>query len=273
MAMIALEDSYQDIMTKAMRGYGLSVDAVASQAGLGVDEVNAFRDGGFSAAVAERIATVLKLHPASFVAAGEGAWQPAEVAVPGVYAFRNEEGMAPNFFLIFHAPSRTTVAFDTGDDAREMLAAIESLGCGLAAVCLTHTHRDHIAALGSLQARYPHATVYIGEKEPLPAAELVESGQQLEIGGLTIECRLTHGHSVGGITYVIGGLERPVAVVGDAIFAGSMGGGMVSWADALATNRSEIFTLPEATVLCPGHGPMTTVGEEKRHNPFYPEFK
>ena len=62
-------------------------------------------------------------------------------------------------------------------------------------------------------------------------------------------------------------------VVGDALFAGSMGGGMVSYADALRTNREKIMSLPDETVLCPGHGPMTTVGEEKKHNPFFPEFK
>ena len=64
-----------------------------------------------------------------------------------------------------------------------------------------------------------------------------------------------------------------IGLVGDALFASSMGGGLVSYADALATNRKEIFTLPGNTVICPGHGPMTTVGEEKAHNPFYPEFK
>jgi hydroxyacylglutathione hydrolase len=52
-----------------------------------------------------------------------------------------------------------------------------------------------------------------------------------------------------------------------------MGGGMISYSDALRTNREEIFSLPDDTVICPGHGPMTTVGQEKRHNPFYPEFK
>lgn len=271
--MISLEDSYQDILHKAMRGYALNAEAVAAQCGLTLAEVNTFRDGTFSHIVAKKIAPVLKLHPDSFVTAGEGSWMPGETLVSGVYQFRNEEGMAPNFFLIFHEPSRTTIAFDTGDDASSMLQAIESLGCGLNAICITHTHRDHIAALASIQARHPHAALYVGAKEPLPGAELVEAGQLLEIGGLRIECRLTTGHSVGGITYVIDGLERPVAIVGDALFAGSMGGGMVSWDDALRTNREEIFTLPDATLLCPGHGPMTTVGEEKRHNPFYPEFK
>ena len=61
-----------------------------------------------------------------------------------------------------------------------------------------------------------------------------------------------------------------MAVVGDAMFAGSMGGGGVSYADALGTNRAEILTLPDETILCPGHGPLTTVGEQKVHNPFFP---
>ena len=58
----------------------------------------------------------------------------------------------------------------------------------------------------------------------------------------------------------------PVAVVGDAIFAGSMGGGIVSYEDALRTNREKIMTLPNKTVLCPGHGPMTTIAEEKKNS-------
>jgi len=77
---------------------------------------------------------------------------------------------------------------------------------------------------------------------------------------------------LGGMTYVADGLERPIAIVGDAIFAGSMGGGMISYENALSTNREKIMTLPNETILCPGHGPMTTVGEEKRNNPFFPEF-
>ena len=78
---------------------------------------------------------------------------------------------------------------------------------------------------------------------------------------------------MGGTTYVVGGLARPVAVVGDALFAGSMGGGMVDYGEALRTNREGIFTLADETVICPGHGPLSTVGEQKLHNPFFPEFQ
>jgi glyoxylase-like metal-dependent hydrolase (beta-lactamase superfamily II) len=60
-----------------------------------------------------------------------------------------------------------------------------------------------------------------------------------------------------------------VAAVGDALFAGSIGGGQISWADALRTTRDEILSLPNETVLAPGHGPLTTVAEEKAHNPCF----
>jgi glyoxylase-like metal-dependent hydrolase (beta-lactamase superfamily II) len=56
------------------------------------------------------------------------------------------------------------------------------------------------------------------------------------------------------------------------MFAGSMGGGMISYADALRTNREQILSLPDETILAPGHGPLTTVGEQKRRNPFFPSI-
>jgi hydroxyacylglutathione hydrolase len=62
---------------------------------------------------------------------------------------------------------------------------------------------------------------------------------------------------------------KPVAVVGDSMFAGSIGGGMVSYVDALRNNREQILTLPDSTIICPGHGPLTTVREQKHANPFF----
>jgi glyoxylase-like metal-dependent hydrolase (beta-lactamase superfamily II) len=155
-----------------------------------------------------------------------------------------------------------------------MIEFIEEKGLNLSLIFLTHTHPDHILDLAKLSADGA-VTVFVNEKEPCAGARTfkLEETESWESGGLKIEPRSTWGHSKGGTTYVISGLKRPVAIVGDALFASSMGGGMVSYEDALATNRKEIFSLPNNTVLCPGHGPMTTVGEEMQHNPFYPEFK
>src|ERR1017187_8405054 len=104
-------------------------------------------------------------------------------------------------------------------------------------------------------------------------AEVFADGKVWTVGGVKIEARRTSGHARGGTTFVVRGLGREVAVVGDALFAGSMGGGMVSYEEALRTNRESIFTLGDETIVAPGHGPLTTVGEEKLHNPFFPEYQ
>ena len=111
--------------------------------------------------------------------------------------------------------------------------------------------------------------VFVGEKELANFGISFAAGKQFSVGNLTIDTRLTWGHARGGITFVVTGLDRPVAVVGDALFAQSMGGGMISFTDALQTSGEQIMTLPDNTVICPGHGPMTSVAEEKRVNPFF----
>src|SRR5207237_1310746 len=134
------------------------------------------------------------------------------------------------------------------------------------------THPDHIAELGRLK-KETGAPAFVSQVEPTSGAEPFKEGQSFTVGSLRIETRKTSGHSVGGTTFVISGLGQPVAVVGDSLFAGSMGGGGVSYSDALENNRKKILTLAEETIICPGHGPLTSVGEEKEHNPFFPEFQ
>ena len=134
-------------------------------------------------------------------------------------------------------------------------------------------HLDHILDRKRVEEHSPDVKTFTSALEPAEGATRFQPGDGFHVGTLSVSTRLTKGHSPGGTTYVVHGLEKPVAVVGDALFAQSMGGGMISYQDALATNRAEIFTLSDETVICPGHGPMTTVGEEKAHNPFFPEFK
>ena len=135
-------------------------------------------------------------------------------------------------------------------------------------ILLTHAHPDHVADLRRLEEE-TGAPVYISDLEAAEGAEAIEEGKRFRVGSLEIESRLTSGHSPGGMTFVVTGLARPVAIVGDSLFAGSMGGGNVSYEDALRNNREKILTLPDETIVCPGHGPLTTVGKEKRDNPFF----
>ena len=79
----------------------------------------------------------------------------------------------------------------------------------------------------------------------------------------------TPGHSPGGMSYLLEGAETPVVFVGDALFCYSIGKVAEAYEFALAQIRRKILNMPEETILCPGHGPLTTVAFERSHNPFF----
>jgi len=272
MATIPLEDSFTDILGKTQRGLKLSDDALCRSAGVTAEELASAKGGADDEAVLRKLAGALGLGPARLIASARKVWFPRPVQVSGLAQFNTPfEDMTVNSYLAWHPQGREAAAFDTGADCGPMLDFARANGLQIKLILLTHIHRDHILRLDELKAA-TGAPAKVSALDPAPGAEPFALPKTFKVGGLSIEARLTSGHAAGGITFVLTGLERPVAIVGDALFAGSMGGGLVSFADALANNRKQIFTLPDATVVCAGHGPLTTVGEEKQHNPFYPEF-
>ena len=268
--MIPLEDSAADIIGKAQRGLQISDSQLAERAGVSADEIRRVRDGAIDEATLGAIAPVLGLHLDSLLKLSRNEWTPENVEpIEGLAQFNTTYGdMTVNAYLVWDLKSRQAVAFDTGADAREMLkrAALEDLAFMM--ILLTHAHPDHIEDLDGLRSG-SGAPLYAPENEPVADATIIGEGDEFELGSLSIETRLTSGHSPGGLTYVVRGLARPVAIVGDSMFAASMGGGAVSYEDALRNNLEKILTLPDKTIICPGHGPLTTVGKEKRENPFF----
>ncbi len=266
---IPLEDTAADIVGKAMRGLKLTDADVAAKAGIDADAVASFLDGTYDERTARAVAPLLRVSADALSAIGHKAWRPQPVTVAGLAQFNTPyEDMTVNSYVAFDRATGEAVAFDTGADCTGMLELLAREKLTLKLILLTHTHSDHILELDRLKEK-TGAPAFVGNREPLDGAESFPEAREFQCGALRISTRLTWGHSPGGITYVIAGLEKPVAIVGDAVFASSMGGGGVSYADALRTNREQILTLPDATVLCPGHGPLTTVGEEKAHNPFF----
>jgi len=267
---IPLEDTFADIIGKAQRGLGLSDSALSSKSSVDVETIRRLRAGDFDAASAGLIAPALGLGATALVALGEKAWEPREIEnFHGLAQFNTPfDDMTVNSYLVWDELAGLAVAFDTGSDCSAMLELLEKRRLRLKGILLTHTHGDHVFDLDRLREK-TGAPVFVSRREPLEGAEGIEEGTEFELGELCIRARLTWGHSRGGLTYVIEGLARPLAVVGDSLFAGSMGGGTVSYPDALRNNREKILTLPDDTIICPGHGPMTSVGEEKEHNPFF----
>lgn len=269
---IPLEDSFADVIGKAQRGLKISDDELAGKAGISVEELTKVKGGDFDEAIVRKVAGPLNLGSKALVELGQKAWYPPDHELHGLARFNTVfEDMTVNSYLIYEQFTKAAIAFDTGANASEMLAFAQKHLLRIKLILVTHSHPDHIADLARLQ-KMTYSKAYASEAEPVEGAETFAVGKKFELGNFTVQTRQTSGHAKGGITYVVSGLKQPVAVVGDALFCCSMGGGMVSYEEALRTNRESIFTLPDNTLICPGHGPMTTVAEQKQHNPFYPEF-
>lgn len=268
-----LEDFHNDIIVKAQRGLSLSNSALCEKADISPQALQEAKSNAFDEATLRKIAVPLKLNPDALVASARKSWKPQKIEIAGLKQFPSQytpEGGLVNAYLIWDPQTNEGIIADTGMDATDLINTLTKLKITPKYLLLTHSHGDHIAELQKIQKSFPNLKTLISKEELIPHTEPIEPGAQLQVGKLTISTRNTSGHSPGGLTYLIQGLAKPIAVVGDALFAGSMGGASPStYQDALTHNQQEILSLPQETILCPGHGPMTTVAEEKEHNPFF----
>jgi len=270
---IQLEDASDDIIEKAMRGCGIGKKEMSERTGICQMNINKILAGELLENEIRLIAEELNLDTEKLLISARKEWLPKPMELVGVKKFVSDFGsMTVNSYVIFEQNSKKAWIFDTGTECDSLISFIEEEGLKVDSILLTHTHRDHILCLTELKNYYREADVFVHKSELIEDAIPIDEGFQLAMGVFELNSLHTHGHSRGGMTYIIKGLPCPVAIVGDAIFAGSMGGGLISYQDALRTNLDKTMTLPDETILCPGHCPTTTVKEEKEHNPFFPEF-
>ncbi|MCE0499287.1 MAG: MBL fold metallo-hydrolase [Methylacidiphilales bacterium] len=273
---IPLEDTVADVIGKAQRGLGLS-DAELAKLSRIDDELDAVKlVRGVPFGEVQKLARVLELGPRSLVALAEGTYYPKVIPPsPGFFAANTTYGdITVNAYLVWDTETRLAAAFDTGADATQLVEELKRHNLTLQDVYLTHTHIDHVTELDRLIEKAGGAVgVHVNEAEPLKGAATFKPGVTFSLGRLHIESRDTSGHSPGGTTYHIHGLNSPLAIVGDALFAASVGGIRSDYRASLKKIRDNILSAQENTVLAPGHGPLTTVGQEKANNPFFPEFR
>ena len=267
---IPLEDNFTDVLGKAQRGLKLAHSELARRAGVRESDLSSALQGVVNEPVLRKLAGALGLGAPALSALANESWSPIDPgSIAGLKCFTEPYGATSvNSYLVSDAATHEAAMFDTGVDCSNALRFASQHGLRISLLLLTHAHEDHVADLEKLTTS-TNAQAWASDREPVPGARSFPDRQQFEFGGLTISTRRTSGHARGGVTYLVTGLARPLAIVGDAIFAGSMGGGMVNYQEALRTNRESLFTLLDETVVCPGHGPMTTVGEERVHNPFF----
>jgi glyoxylase-like metal-dependent hydrolase (beta-lactamase superfamily II) len=177
---------------------------------------------------------------------------------------------------------------DPGDEAARIAVAVEQTGLEIGSIILTHSHIDHVGAVVELAEEYSCPVLLHAEAEEMLQAvqqqavmmgvkfgkvpqidRYIGSEETLEVGGVRLRSLYTPGHAPGHLAFHVE--SEGVVISGDAVFAGSVGrvdlpGG--SMEVLMKSIRDEILTLPEETRLYPGHGPATTVGEERVNNPF-----
>ncbi|MEO1129666.1 MAG: MBL fold metallo-hydrolase [Planctomycetota bacterium] len=196
---------------------------------------------------------------------------------------------ATNCYIVRLPGASECWIIDAGFTPAPLVEAVQAHGLTPTRIILTHAHVDHIAGLSEVRATFPGVPVAIHAQEqewlndpvrnlsaafgqPItsaPAEELLEGGETLDLNGVPFHVLHTPGHSPGGIT-----LHQPdaaIAIVGDTLFAESVGRTDFPTSDPqqLVTSiRKSLYTLPDDTAVLPGHGPATTIGHEKRCNPF-----
>jgi glyoxylase-like metal-dependent hydrolase (beta-lactamase superfamily II) len=247
-----LEDDFNDCLSKAIRGHGCSIAHLANAAGISVDRITRCLGGEEDPAVINSIAPHLQLSAQRLLDLKN--YQPQVAELLGLRQITTPFGyLGVNAYIINFGEQ--VLVFDTGTDSRPLHELVPRPS----ALFITHAHPDHNQGTGG----FGHTKIY----QPSDIAH----GEEMRFGGLKLKVLDVSGHCTPARAYFIQGLVKPVCIIGDCVFAGSIGkcDGPERYKTALANIKDHLWALPEETILCPGHGPLTTVGQEIENNPFF----
>ncbi len=196
-----------------------------------------------------------------------------------------------NTYVLWLKGRNDCLVIDPGFQPEQILGLLDENQLVPAAILNTHGHSDHIAGNGALKERFPDCPLIIGHGDgpklvdaelnlsaafgegltSPPADRTVSEGDQIGAAGFDLEVQEVPGHSAGHVIFIWRNSDPYLAFVGDVIFQGSVGRADFYDGDMellIAGIRAKIFDLPDDTLLLPGHGSATTVGRERRTNPY-----
>lgn len=194
-----------------------------------------------------------------------------------------------NTYILYNEETMDGLVVDPSFSPEHYIKAIEEKNIHLQSIFLTHAHVDHMAGMNELRKAFPKAKMYMDKRDQsflrdpeknlsymFPAPTLVDDadvwvkgGDEIETCGYAFDVIDTAGHTPGGISFYM--KEEGIVFTGDSLFQGSIGrtdfpGG--SMKELTGSIKKNLFSLPDSTVVLSGHGEQTTIGQEKRTNPF-----
>ena len=274
---IPLEDEFGDVLRKALRGNGIEPRQLAAATAIPASALDAWMRGSGAPGGTEvrTIAKALRLDPDALAESAAHAWMPPPIHLAEV----RHHPQAPhpsNGYVFFLDGGKRSALVDPAGIAGSLLRILRDGDYHLQYILITHKHSDHCDATADVARAFPDAKIVMHELDvhaigPLASKALrVRDGDELAFGD-DVKIRMLHtpGHTDGSSCY----LFKSTVFTGDTLFAGSVGGAygdVTTYGDILNSVRSKLFTLPNETVVMPGHGPPTTIALEKQHNPFFP---
>jgi glyoxylase-like metal-dependent hydrolase (beta-lactamase superfamily II) len=197
------------------------------------------------------------------------------VPLPAYVRHHPQDPHPSNGYLFFLDDGKTAALIDPAGIPANLMNAINAGPYALRYILITHKHADHCDATADVARAFPQAQIVMHKSDVAAIGDLapkalpVVDGDELPFGeNAAIRMLHTPGHTDGSSCFMF----RSTLFTGDTLFAGSIGGAfgnLSTYRDILESVRTKIFSLDDATVLMPGHGPPTTVAEEKAHNPFF----
>jgi hydroxyacylglutathione hydrolase len=272
-----LEDTFGDVLRKAMRGNAVETPPLAAATGIDARAIERWLadDGTASAGEARSLAAILKLDPGKLVERAAGAWAPPPISVDDV-RHHAQHPHPSNGYVFFLDGGRRAALVDPAGVPANLLRILRDGDYHLQYILVTHKHADHCDATADIANAFPDARIVMHDLDVAaigslaPKALRVRDGESLPFGEDGTQIRMLHtpGHTDGSSCY----LFQSTVFSGDTLFAGSVGGAFgdtSTYVDLLNGVRTKLFTLPEETVVMPGHGPPTTLALERAHNPFF----
>lgn len=274
---LPLEDELGDVIEKAMHRAGLTDESLAALTGVPAGRILDAIDyrSELTADELSRLAATLGLNEVGLCALGSGRYPRPELrALPFcVWPLRMPHGIGVvNAYLVGECGGERAVLFDTGAGIGALEAVWPRSIRQLDAVFLTHVEAEHAGGLCEVVARFGVTAAFIPRGASAPCGRPVGEGETKTFGPLEVTTYSTPGHAAAHNCYLV---SAPAArsggdllISGDLVFAGSAGGGYFSQQQLQANLRRVLGAVPPSTVIAPGHGPLTTVENELRYNPF-----